>query len=200
MESYNQCITLQSTVVFNGFGHKQIKISSEMTKQETNQKEVQYRKAIAQDVACICQIYNSYVDAGGATFATDYWKENALAGEIINNPENIWFVAEKDTQIIGWASARLYSSRHGYRLTRELAVYFELEHVGKGYAYDLVKKTESVCVAHGIHHLVSRVIAGNQQSLQFHLRCGYEMVGIQREIGNLNDQWLDVAILQKLIT
>jgi phosphinothricin acetyltransferase len=63
-----------------------------------------------------------------------------------------------------------------------------------------LQKTEDVCAEQGIHHLVSRVIAGNQRSLQFHFRCGYKMVGIQKEIGRLNGEWLDVAILQKILT
>ena len=171
-----------------------------MRKDDYWEEQITYRRAKANDVAGICDIYNGHIDMGGSTFATDYWEEADLFDEIVDHPKNIWFIAENDSQIIGWSTARLYSMRHGYRLTRELAVYLKSQHTGKGYAYELVRQTEETCIDRGIHHLVSRVIAENQQSLQFHYRCGYELVGVQKEIGNLDDRWLDVAILQKLLT
>jgi len=159
-----------------------------------------YRIANRSDIPEICRIYNSHIDLGGSTFETEYWQEETLSQEIVDNPNNIWFVAENRDGIIGWSSARLFSPRFGYRLTREIAIYFWSAHTGKGHSRGLLQKTEDVCAEQGIHHLVSRVIAGNQRSLQFHFRCGYEMVGIQKEIGRLNGEWLDVAILQKILT
>ena len=41
-------------------------------------------------------------------------------------------------------------------------------------------------------------LADNQRSIAFHRRYGYELVGIQKEIGHMEGKWTDVAILQRL--
>ena len=53
--------------------------------------------------------------------------------------------------VIGWAAARLHSYRFGYRLTREIAIYLAIEHMGKGIAGQLLKLTENSCIDLGIH-------------------------------------------------
>ena len=161
--------------------------------------DVRYRPARKEDCADICKIYNSHIDHGGSTFETEYWQACQLASQITGNEIDHWFVAEQNTKIIGWSAARIYSNRYGYRLTREIAIYLSIEHIGNGYANKLLELTEQICRDNGVHHLVSRVITCNQQSLRFHNRHGYEIVGIQKEIGKLKGEWLDVAILQKIL-
>lgn len=170
-----------------------------MLNQDSIHNEIKYRKVESQDIESICAIYNSHIDLGGSTFEKDYWQASTLEKQIINNQDDFWFVAQLTDKIIGWSAARRYSDRFGYRLTREFAIYFAAEYTGKGYAAKLLEMTERACRLAGIHHLVSRVIANNEKSIRFHHRFGYETVGTQREIGYLNDQWLDVAILQKIL-
>jgi len=43
------------------------------------------------------------------------------------------------------------------------------------------------------------VVAGNDHSIRFHQRFGYETVGLQRRIGYLHGRWYDVMILQRLL-
>ena len=57
----------------------------------------------------------------------------------------------------------------------------------------------SHCQQQSIHHLKARIVAGNDASIDFHLRLGYEVVGTQKEVGQMDDQWLDVVLLQKLL-
>jgi phosphinothricin acetyltransferase len=46
---------------------------------------------------------------------------------------------------------------------------------------------------------MARIVAGNQTSIDFHLRLGYEVIGTQKEVGHMDNQWLDVVLLQKLL-
>ncbi|MFG0261618.1 MAG: GNAT family N-acetyltransferase, partial [Novipirellula sp. JB048] len=61
----------------------------------------------------------------------------------------------------------------------------------------LQRRIDQHCIDCNLHHAVARVIADNQASLSFHYRHGYELVGIQNEIGHMHGRWVDVAILQK---
>ncbi|MDC0295328.1 GNAT family N-acetyltransferase [bacterium] len=157
------------------------------------------RTAEPKDVPSICRIYNAHIDLGGATFETEHWDPQAIQEKLQAVTTDYWFVMEADSQVVGWSAARSYSQRYGYRLTREVAVYLDPGFIGLGYGRELMKRLETICRRHKIHHLVSRIIASNQASLQFHDQIGYELVGVQKEIGSLNNQWQDVAILQKLI-
>jgi phosphinothricin acetyltransferase len=146
----------------------------------------------------VAAIYNHYIDVGGATFDTVHWSEAHAAALIHSAPPEAWLVAEADQQIWGWASVRLYSQRRGYRLTAETAIYLEKNALGSGVAGLLQRGIDQHFRKFGLHHAVARIIAENHRSQSFHRRHGYELVGIQREIGHLDDRWIDVAIWQKI--
>ena len=111
---------------------------------------------------------------------------------------DIYFVAALGERIIGWASARRFSDRHGYRHSCETAIYLDTPAIGRGVADRLQQQIESHCRQNGIHHAMAKIIADNQRSIDFHIRHGYELVGIQKEIGNVDGEWSDVAILQRI--
>ena len=158
------------------------------------------RPAVTGDAEAIAQIYNYYVQAGGATFDATPW-ETAQVGEMLPPvaPEQ-WLVAWDQTGLLGWASARRFSVRYGYRLSLETAMYLDPNAIGGGVAAGLQQQLEDRCRNHQIHHAMARIIADNQRSLAFHYRHGYELVGIQKEVGFINGKWTDVAILQKILS
>ena len=163
--------------------------------------------ADSEHVAGIAAIYNYHIDAGGATFDTDHWKPE-LVQRLIRGPHpEAWFVAldrsergesTSEDEIIGWASAKRHSLRHGYRFTCETAIYLAENAIGRGVAQALQDRVEEHCRQAGIHHAIAKVIADNQRSIAFHQRYGYQIVGIQKEVGHMDGKWCDVAILQKI--
>ena len=157
------------------------------------------RSATPTDAAAIVDIYNHHVDLGGSTFDASHWTEQQLKSLLAGSDAEAWLVAQQEHRIRGWASARWYSLRHGYRWTMETAIYLEPGAIGKGIANALQQCLEQHCREHRIHHLVAKIIANNQRSMAFHYRHGYELVGIQKEIGHMQGNWQDVAILQKLL-
>ena len=55
------------------------------------------------------------------------------------------------------------------------------------------------CEAFRYHHLMGRVWGTNAACLAFHEAFGYEVVGIQRDIGYLHGRWEDVVVLQRVL-
>ena len=49
------------------------------------------------------------------------------------------------------------------------------------------------------HHLVAKIFADNTASIEYNLRMGYEMVGIQKQIGFRRGRFQDIAILQLVL-
>ncbi len=180
-------------------------IRHDRTKTQVNNQPIldwTIRKSTSEDADSVAQIYNHYVKVGGSTFDNSPWSRAEAAAHIESELPDGWFVAttlaQTLAQTLGWASVRRYSARNGYRLTCETAIYLSPTALGSGVADALQQRIDQHCQQHGMHHAVAKIIADNQRSLSFHRRHGYELVGIQKEIGRIEDRWVDVAILQKI--
>ena len=163
-----------------------------------NKTQMIVRQARADDAVEIARIYNHYVDSGGATFDAEHWTIEQTVKRLSQRRPDGWFIAADDDRTLGWASVRSYSDRFGYRFTCESAIYLDPSAIGLGVGDALQQRIEQHCVQCDIHHAVARIIADNARSMAFHRRYGYELVGIQKEVGRIDDQWVDVAILQKI--
>ena len=55
------------------------------------------------------------------------------------------------------------------------------------------------CREFGYHHLVAKIFSTNKASIEYNRKLGYEVVGTQREVGNIDGKWLDVTIMQLIL-
>lgn len=156
------------------------------------------RPARVADAGGIAAVYNAHVASGRATFDVRPWQAAAVAELLRVPPPDGWYVAESGSAVVGWASARRFSDRHGFRHSCETAIYLADSAIGRGIADRLQAAIERHCLSHRLHHAVAKVIADNHRSLKFHQRHGYEHVGVQRQIGRLQGRWVDLVILQRL--
>jgi L-amino acid N-acyltransferase len=53
--------------------------------------------------------------------------------------------------------------------------------------------------AHGFHAVMARIVGGHEVSIALHRACGFQLVGIEREVGRKFGHWLDVALMQRLL-
>ncbi len=51
----------------------------------------------------------------------------------------------------------------------------------------------------GFHAVFARIESSGQASRALHARCGFELVGIERQVGRKFNRWLDVALMQCLL-
>ena len=47
---------------------------------------------------------------------------------------------------------------------------------------------------------MARIAASGDASRALHARCGFELVGVEREVGRKFNRWLDVAVMQCLLS
>ena len=45
---------------------------------------------------------------------------------------------------------------------------------------------------HGFHTILARIVGGHEASIALHRAVGFEVVGIEREVGRKFGRWLDV--------
>tara|TARA_R110002049_G_scaffold4601_3_gene31756 strand:+ start:12452 stop:12979 length:528 start_codon:yes stop_codon:yes gene_type:complete len=162
---------------------------------------VHVRIATAADAESIADIYNLYVDAGGSTFDALHWEPAYVRKQLKIPAPDAWFVAvgDQDDDVLGWAALHRFSHRHGYRFSLESAIYLRPDTFGAGVGDALQRQLDKHCGESGIHHVMAKIVTDNHRSIAFHRRHGFETVGIQREIGNMTGDWIDVTIMQKVI-
>ena len=159
------------------------------------------RAATESDLTGIAAIYGHEARTGIATFDTeprsiDRWRE--LLGSTTRGDHLL--VATNDETILGYAHSTAYRPKPCYAGTRETSVYLTSDAQGQGLGRQLYDDLLGWLVADGIRTVVAAVALPNPASLALHRACGFEEVGVMREVGRKFDRWIDVLWLQKALT
>jgi L-amino acid N-acyltransferase len=109
-------------------------------------------------------------------------------------------VAEGDDgTVIGFGSLSPYKDRPAYAPTVEDSVYVHRDARGQGLGRLLLEELVRLGRDHGFHSMMARIVGGHDTSIALHQRCGFEIVGVEREVGRKFNRWLDVVELQLLL-
>ena len=108
-------------------------------------------------------------------------------------------VAVLDDEVVGFASLSPYKERAAYRTTVEDSVYVSRRHPRSGIGRTLMEHVIDIARDSGFHSIIARIEASGAASRALHEACGFELVGIEREVGRKFNRWLDVAIMQMLL-
>lgn len=108
-------------------------------------------------------------------------------------------VIEQAGEVAGYGVLKKYSWKEGYRFAGETSVFLDEKYRGQGLGYLLKKELVGQARHLGYKHLVARIMAHNKVSLHYNLKLGYQLVGVQKQIGFTDGQWVDVAILQLIL-
>jgi phosphinothricin acetyltransferase len=158
------------------------------------------RDATADDAAVIAEIYSESIAVANATMdAEPKTAEDIRRQMAAFTHRELYVMLESGEQILGWGLIKLYSPRAGYSRCAETSVYLYQSQVRQGYGSFIKRDLIARCKAYGYHHLIARVWADNAASIEYNRRFGYEVVGIQREIGYIDGHWQDIAVLQLVL-
>jgi L-amino acid N-acyltransferase len=109
-------------------------------------------------------------------------------------------VAEVGDDVVGFASLTPYRNRPAYSTTVEDSVYVHADHRGRGVGGVLLAEIVALAATSGFHAVMARIVGTHEASIRLHRACGFELVGIEREVGRKFGKWLDVALMQRLLT
>ena len=163
--------------------------------------ELTVRLAERGDAGAIRAIYNTEVRSSTSTFD--------LIPRSLGQQEE-WLAARSgafsaivavdgaDT-VVGFASLSPYKERAAYRTTVEDSVYVDPSRQGAGIGTALLTRLIDIARTSGFHTVIARIEASGTASRALHSRCGFELVGIEREVGRKFNRWLDVAVMQLLL-
>ena len=78
-------------------------------------------------------------------------------------------------------------------------MYVDGEHRGRRVGRAVLEELVRLAGAHGFHTVIARVTRENEPSVALHRACGFELVGVEREVGRKHGRWLDVVELQRMV-
>jgi L-amino acid N-acyltransferase len=107
--------------------------------------------------------------------------------------------ADEHGDIVGFGSLSPYKERAAYRTSVEDSVYVRRDRGGQGIGKLILSELLHIGAASGFHAVFGRITASSEASIALHRSCGFELVGIEREVGRKFNKWLDVAIMQALL-
>ena len=108
-------------------------------------------------------------------------------------------VASEGGEVLGYASLSPYRTRPGYNTTSESSVFVHQDHRQKGIGAALMEALLETAQANGFHTLIARVAEKNEVSVKLHMELGFELVGVEREVGRKFGKWVDCSVLQKML-
>jgi len=154
------------------------------------------RDATTADAEAIARIQRQSVEAMDSTMAAPASASDIEEQLQAMGSREVWLVVDEPEGVVGWGVVKKYSPRPGYDLCCETSIFLDRSLVGQGLGKPLQQELLNRALALGYHHVVAKIWADNAGSIRFHERFGYEMVGVQREIGWVGGKWRDVAIMQ----
>jgi phosphinothricin acetyltransferase len=155
------------------------------------------RPAAEADQEAIRDIYNEAVENTTATFdTTPRTSEAQLKWFHAHKKNHPVLVAEKNGQVVGWASLSPWSDRCAYDTTVEVSVYVHKDFRGQRIGSQLLSQVTLMGKDVGNHCVLSRITQGNEQSIHLHEKIGYRHIGVLKEVGFKFGKFLDVTMMQ----
>ncbi len=159
------------------------------------------RHAADGDLDPLVRIYNHYIENTSVTFDTTPFTV----------PERIaWFtsfseagphrllIAERDSEMLGFASSSPFVCRPAYDTSVETSIYLDPDATGSGIGTALFGRLlELVTADERLHRAYAGIALPNATSIALHKKFDFEIAGTYREVGFKFGKYRDVAWFEK---
>lgn len=177
------------------------------------------RLATPADAAAIARIYNQGIEDRVATLETELRtpeeRREWLASRSPRHPVIVAEAAEPASSsgrpptgragladpatIVGWGSLNVFNARAAYRSVADFSVYVERAWRGKGVGRALLERLVALAREHGFHKMVLSAFPTNTGGMALYTRLGFRTVGVYKDQGQLDGQWVDTIVMEKLL-
>ena len=158
------------------------------------------RLATVEDAEAIRSIYNVEVTQSTVTFDLE---PRTLAAQrdwlAARSGAHSAIVAVDGGTVIGFGSLSPWKDRPAYRTSVEDSVYVHRDHQGRGVGRLLLSRLLEVANESGFHAVFGRIVGGHEASIGLHRTLGFEVIGVEKEVGRKFGRWLDVVVVEKLL-
>jgi phosphinothricin acetyltransferase len=161
---------------------------------------VTVQAASAADADAICAIHNQGILDRVATLdVTTRTPEGVRAWLTDRSPRHPVIVATVGAAVVGWASLNQFNPRPAYDHVADFSVYIAREWRGRGVGRQLLDRLIELAREIGFHKMVLSALTSNEAGIALYTRAGFAAVGVYREQGQLDGEWVDTLIMEKLL-
>jgi L-amino acid N-acyltransferase YncA len=168
----------------------------------SSQPHVVIRRATVDDAAGIAEIYNAEVLNSTSTMDMVPRSIEEQREWIQSRSGAFSAIVACDRSsgaVLGFAALSKYKERAAYSTTVEDSVYVSRQHHGQGIGHLLLSSICDTAREGGFHSVIARIEASGEGSLALHRSVGFELLGIERQVGRKFNRWLDVAVMQLML-
>ncbi|RUS63570.1 N-acetyltransferase [Pseudorhodobacter sp. E13] len=160
------------------------------------------RPATPADSPALLEIWNPIIRDTAVTF-NSVEKTAADVAQMIADKAAAghgFLVAEQDGRVQGFASYGQFRAGIGYAHTMEHTIVLGPQARGRGLGRALMTAIEDHARAGGAHSIFAGVSAENPDGRRFHLAMGYAEIATLPAVGHKFGRWIDLHLLQKILT
>jgi L-amino acid N-acyltransferase YncA len=158
------------------------------------------REARIEDIDSIVIIYNHGIEDRIATLEMET-KDITYMNEwfAIHKGRYKILVAEQEGLIVGWGSLNQYNNRCAYDGVADLSLYIARDCRGKGIGGMLLSALEVTAKENLFHKILLFTFPFNQLGQGLYRKKGYREVGVFKNQGILDGEFVDVMAMEKLL-
>lgn len=178
-----------------------------MTDKKTTDKKIVIRTADISDAPMLLDIYSFYVENTAITFEYEVPTLEEFEERVKDTLKKYpYLVAEMDGRIVGYSYVGAFKSRAAYDWAVETTVYVHKDYKGMGIGKSLYEAIESItrkqnilnleaCIAYPAEGAEDAYLT--KDSVLFHEKMGYRMVGEFCKCGYKFDKWYNMVWMEK---
>lgn len=167
--------------------------------------DITIRTALLKDAQKLLEIYTPYVEKTAITFEYEVPTLTDFQQRICHTLEKYpYLVAQRDGEILGYSYAGPFKARPAYDWAVETTVYIRQDQKKTGLGRKLYKTLEAVLLKQNIQNLYACIAYTEaedsyltQDSVHFHKRLGYRLIGQFKQCGYKFDRWYDMVWMEK---
>lgn len=149
------------------------------------------------DAPACAAIYAPHVEGGPVSFEERAPDAAEMAARIERyGSSHAWLVAEREEEVVGYAYATAFNERPAYRWSSSVSVYVGERARGEGIGRTLYEALFDRLRGRGFRMACAGITLPNEASVGLHQSLGFELVGVNREIGWKQGAWRDVGWYQ----
>lgn len=169
--------------------------------------DIKIRIASVDDVEKLLEIYAPYVENTAITFEYTVPSQKEFKERIRHTLEKYpYLVAEKEDEIVGYAYAGAFHARVAYDWAVETSIYVSMNHKREGIGSRLYEALEYALKKQGILNMYACIACPEKEdeyltrdSIAFHSRYGYRLVGEFYQCGYKFGRWYNMVWMEKHI-
>ena len=163
--------------------------------------EFKIREANVKDISCITNIYNQGIEDRVATLETTLRTNEDMSQWLTSRSDRYKVIVIEDNHGIvrGWSSINVFNSRCCYSGVGDLSIYIQRDMRGKGLGKLLLGYLMETAKKNEFHKLILSTFDFNKAGKRLYKSLDFREVGTYYEQGILDDKFVNVTIMEKIL-